>query len=495
MLGPVANIWRGEVLKAEPQTSPAGDSGGLFGPVPTRLLACVLLAALCIIAFWLAPVQLGNQPRLTLLIFAFAVIGWTLTRLADATVALAAAVALVMAGVVDKGRLYAALGHELIWLLLAAFAIGSVLRRTTLMQRFALAALAPARSVSGLVYLLTLVIGATAFVMPSTAGRAAVLLPVFLALADALDDPRLVRALALLFPSVILLSACAALTGAGAHLVGLEYIALLPGPRTIGYLEWAVLAVPVALVSSLAAATLILRLFLTAEERAAAPKLPRIDRRPLDGQEWAIVTVVAATVLAWVTSDWHGLGIGLVGVLAALVLTLPGVSGTGLKAALSGVEWELILFLAATMVIGDALMTSGVATSISGWLTSPLPDWTLIKPAAAGVLVAAVAVLMHLIVLSRTARAAVLIPAFALPVASFGHDAVTLILLTVIGTGFSQTLTVSSKPVAIYASLDRPTYAPRDLMTLSLTLAPVFLAVLLASALYWWPQAGFAIGR
>ena len=156
------------------------------------------------------------------------------------------------------------------------------------MQRLALAALRPARSISALVYLLTLVIGATAFVIPSTSGRAAVLLPVFLALADALDDQRLVRALALMFPSIILLSACASLTGAGAHVVALEFIALLPGAKTIGYLEWIKFGLPIALLSSLAAAALILRMFLTSEERARPPKLPEPPTQPVSVRELAI---------------------------------------------------------------------------------------------------------------------------------------------------------------------------------------------------------------
>jgi solute carrier family 13 (sodium-dependent dicarboxylate transporter), member 2/3/5 len=465
-----------------------------FASQPSFTLAA--LASLLIVAIWATPASISDRPRLALLIFGVAVIGWTLTRFGDATIALTAAVALVLTGVVDKSRLYSALGHELIWLVLAAFVMAAVLRGTTLMQRLALAALRPARSISALFYLLTSVIGVTAFVIPSTAGRAAVLLPVFLALADALQDRRLVRALALLFPSIILLSACASLTGAGAHVVGLEFIALVPGsPQTIGYLEWTLLAMPIALSSSFAAAFLIMRLFLTVEERAKRPRLPHVDHQPLSTQELAVAAIVIATVLLWATSDWHAVGIGVIGLAAALLLTLPGVSGTGLKTALSGVERELILFLAATMVIGDALIASGAAASIAGWLTSTMPQNVLGKPAAAGLLVATAAVLMHLAVVSRSARTAVLIPALVLPVASFGHHTAALILLTVIGTGFSQTLTVSSKPVAIYASIDRPTYTPQDLMALSLALQPVFLGLLLLTAFYWWPQVGFPISR
>ncbi len=476
--------------------SKAGRRGAsLSVPVAARLIAPAIVAGLLATVVYLAPVELGDRPRLALFIFGLAVVGWTLTHISEATVALSAAVALVLAGVVETDRLYSALGHELIWLLLAAFVIATVLRGTTLMQRLALAALRPAHSISGLVYLLTLVIGATAFVIPSTSGRAAVLLPVFLALADALDDQRLVRALALLFPSIILLSACASLTGAGAHVVAMEFIALLPGAKTIGYLDWIKFGLPIALLSSLAAAAIILQLFLTKEERARPPRLPESPAQPVSAYERAVAGAVAATVLLWATSGWHTVGIGMIGLVSALLLTLPRVSGVGLKSALNGVEWELILFLTGTLVIGDALIASGAAGSIAGWLTNAMPQGAIRQPLVAAVFVACVATLTHLVIVSRSARAAVLIPTLALSVAGLGHDAVALIMLTAIGTGFSQTLTVSSKPVAIYSSLDRPTYGPKDLLTLSLVLQPVFLAILLLTALWWWPQVGLSMWR
>ena len=483
------------MLQASVESKALRRKAALSRPVAVRLAVPAIAAGLLIAILWLAPAELGDRPRLALLIFGLAVIGWTLTQISEATVALSAAVALVLAGVVETDRLYAALGHELIWLLLAAFVIATVLRGTTMMQRLALAALRPAHSISGLVYLLTLVIGATAFVIPSTSGRAAVLLPVFLALADALDDRRLVRALALLFPSIILLSACASLTGAGAHVVALEFIALLPGAKTVGYLEWIKLGLPIALLSSLAAAELILRMFLTREERAKPPKLPTLPAQPVSARELAIAGVVAATVLLWAASGWHKVGIGVVGLASTLLLTLPRVSGIGLKSALNGVEWELILFLAGTLVIGDALIASGAAGSIAGWLTNAMPQGAIRQPLVAAVLVACIAMVAHLVIVSRSARAAVLTPTLALSVAGFGHDAVALIMLTVIGTGFSQTLTVSSKSVAIYSSLDRPTYTPKDLLALSLVLQPVFLVILLLTALYWWPQVGLSLWK
>ena len=102
------------------------------------------------------------------------------------------------------------------------------------------------------------------------------------------------------------------------------------------------------------------------------------------------------------------------------------------------------------------------------------------------IFVAAVSVLAHLIITSRSARASVLIPTVTMPLAALGHDPVQLIMVTVLGTGFCQTLTVSSKPIAIFSKLEETTFSGNDLMRLSLYLMPMMLATLVAFALVLW---------
>lgn len=89
---------------------------------------------------------------------------------------------------------------------------------------------------------------------------------------------------------------------------------------------------------------------------------------------------------------------------------------------------------------------------------------------------------------SRSARAAVLIPAIALPVAGFGRDPALIVMVAVLGTGFCQTMMVTSKPIAIYGNLDQPTFSQRDLFRLALPLMPVVARLLIMTALVIWPH-------
>ncbi|MDP3224255.1 MAG: SLC13 family permease, partial [Rubrivivax sp.] len=340
--------------------------------------------------------------RIAVGVFAFAVIAWTVLRLADTPVALAACLALIALGVTTPEALYASLGDSLIWLLIGAFVIAAVLQQSGLAERWALQAVAGARTAPRLLMRLTWVIAATAFVVPSTSGRAALLLPVFIVLARAVGDVRIVRAMALLFPSVILLSACASLLGAGAHLVAADFMRRLGHPAP-SFALWAWWATPFALLSSFAATALISALFLDRDARARPLSLPVPDRSPLSASQRRVVIVTGLTVAAWASAGLHGLDATLVALHGALAITCKPLTGVDMKAALKKVEWNLVLFLAATLVLGETLLRSGAAAALADALLDAVP---LQRFGTGGVLMLAILIslLSHVLITSRTAR-------------------------------------------------------------------------------------------
>jgi solute carrier family 13 (sodium-dependent dicarboxylate transporter), member 2/3/5 len=470
--------------------------------LPAAPLARPLLAAaLAGLTLMLLTSEMTPWPpaaRIAVGVFAFAVIAWTVLRLADTPVALAACIALIALGGATPQAFYASLGDSLIWLLIGAFIIAAVLQHSGLAERWALQAVAGAHTAPRLLMRLTWVIAATAFIVPSTSGRAALLLPVFLVLARAVGDVRIVRAMALLFPSVILLSACASLLGAGAHLVAVDFMRRL-GHDAPSFALWAWWAAPFAIVSSFAATALITALFLDGEARAKPLQLPTIERQPLTRQQRGVVAVTLLTVVAWAAGALHGVDATLVALLGALAITCKPLTGVDMKTALKKVEWNLVIFLAATLVLGEALLHSGAARALADTLLDavPLAQW-----GAAGVLMLAVAIalLSHLLITSRTARALVLLPTVALPLAATGLNPALLIFVCVIGSGFCQTLAVSAKPVALFARAELPAdlVDPRSsidtaLLRLSLALLPLMALLLWGFALVVWPAQGLPL--
>lgn len=449
------------------------------------------LAILLGAAIWLC-LPFAAGARIALIVFGLATVAWCLTGLDDTLIALAAAAALVATRTVPAQQLHGALGSELIWLLIGAFIIAAALRACGLAERLALSALARVRTVRALFVAVTGVIIATAFVVPSTSGRAALLLPVYLALAAAIDNARINRALALLFPTVILLSAGGSLIGAGAHLIAVEMI-LRSGGAGYGYLGWMAMALPLAVLASLAAMAIILWLFLEPAERRWTLSLPAPESGPLSRQQLYVGAVIGLVVLGWSTQGLHGLDAAVVTLLGAVAVTLKPFAPVSMKQAAKTVEWQLILFLAATTLMGSALIATGAAKALMELLLAALPAGALGAVPAVAALVATVALLSHLLITSRSARATILIPLLALPLVAHGYDASALIVLIVMGTGFCQTLAVSAKPVALYSDLEKPTYAARDLIRLSLALLPVMFALLMGFSLWIWPLFGLSL--
>jgi sodium-dependent dicarboxylate transporter 2/3/5 len=317
---------------------------------------------------------------------------------------------------------------------------------------------------------------------------AAMLAPVYLGLATAIGNTRVNRALALLFPSVILLSAGASLIGAGAHLVAAGMMERLQekGPDFLG---WIALAGPFSLLCSLLACAVLLRLFLTREERAIAIAERNADEAltPLTRQQWTVLAVTGAMILLFAAQPMHGIGMPLIGIAAALLLANHKVSGLPLKAALKSVEWNLLLFLAGTLVIGEALLETGTAKVLAERMVDLAGNSIAASPALLVFFAAVVATLSHLVITSRTARATILIPALALPVAALGVDPLNLVMVVTLASGFCQTLMVSAKPVALFGAMDPPPFGQADLFRLAGWLIVPFVVLLVVFATLVWP--------
>jgi|GEM_PF-497464 len=435
-----------------------------------------------------------------------AVLGWIFTDINDTYIALAAALVFTLTGIDEPDEFFEALGDSTIWLLLAAFIIAAAVTASGLARRLTLAVAKRARSVSHLFYMLTAVLLLTAFIIPATSGRAALMVPIFAALSAAIGNKRVTRALALLFPTIILLSAVASLIGAGAHLVTVEILQRMGGEQ-IGFGEWLMLGLPFAIVSCFASTAVILfvflnrderrqRLQLTAEQLASnADEAPAINQVALGRKEWTTIAIVVVLVVLWSTEALHGINNTIVAILGALAVTAPGIGIVSFKDGIKSVNWTMLLFMAATLELGEALIESGAAE----WLVARL--FTVLQgPVATSSLmvisvVTIVSLLSHLLITSRTARSSVLVPLVVLLGVSLGYNPTTLAFLSTAAAGFCLTLPVSAKPLAMFNQLKEPTYEPRDLLRLSGFLMPLHFGLLLAFAFGVWPVLGLTLAN
>lgn len=432
---------------------------------------------------------LPQAGRLTLVVFAAAVLAWLSGRIDDTFVGLAATVALVLTGVLGSGDLFAALGGEMIWLLISAFVLAAGLSATGLPTWLAIRLCARARSPRGLVHLTTAALVGTALLVPATSGRAALALPVFLALAEPLAArPKLIKVLALTFPTVILLSAVASLVGAGAHLITSSVLTALTGSG-FSYGQWLLLGLPFAVVSSHLAAESTLLLFTDRATRAEGLSL-EYEETGLTPSQWRSLAVVGAVVALWCTESLHHLSPALTALVGAVLITAPKLGTVRASAAIDAVPWSLLLFMTTTTVLGVALSTSGAAA----WLGNTIFGGVAGSPVMVLLLVVGVSAAAHLVVQSRSARSSVLVPLIVPLAMAAGLSPAALAFASTVAAGFCQTMPSSAKPVAMFADVaGTPTYGKADLLRLSAVLAAPFILLVLGFALVVWPALGLPL--
>ncbi|MBT2897644.1 SLC13 family permease [Streptomyces sp. McG3] len=470
-------------------------------PLPLRQTVglCAVLGLCALLAVPGAAPGLSVDGRLSLAVFALATAAWIATPVDDAYIALGAGLALTVTGVISSETLFATLGDETVWLLICAFVLAAAVTRTGLAGRAAVFLVGGARTVRQLVHLTTAGLVVTAFAVPATSGRAALALPVFLALAAALRERgRLVVMLALLFPTVILLSAVATLIGAGAHLITVGVLWEQTGEQ-LSFVQWLVLGLPLAVVSSHLAAELVLLTTTRRSDRKGpvtitAAQIQEHSETAVEGPfspaESRCLLLLSTVVLLWCSEPLHGVSPAVVALIGALVATSPALGTVRFKEGLRTVPWPLLLFMAATMAMGVALSDSGAADWLVGWipLGSSTPPWVFLT----GVVVVSTAA--HLALQSRSARSSVLVPLVVAAAIGAGVNPVTAALASTAAAGFCHTLPSSAKPVALFADVPgTPTYTPRDLLRLSAFLAPLSAALVLTFALAVWPLLGVPV--
>ena len=473
-----------------------------LGAVAAVIIALVLAAVM-------APASSG-APTLpiaaTISVFLLAVWAWICTSLDDTLVAFLAAVALIAIGVLPAEDFFASLGDETIWLLLCAFIIAAGVSSSGLALRGTAHLLRRARTPRALFHLTTFALTITTFAVPATSGRAALALPVFAALAATLADrPMLVRALSLLFPTVILLSAVGSLLGAGAHVITSQLLESVVG-QGFGFLDWLWFGLPLAIVSSHLACEIVLLRFTTAAERSRGipnvmTDLVRAAPTPIDGPLTAIERraglLLVGVVALWCTEGAHHISPALVALFGAIVVVSPRIGCITLPAAVKKVPWALLLFLAATLSLASALTTTGAADWLGTWALGPMATLGSSAGVVFALAVIAVSLGAHLMIPSRSARSAAIIPIVISLAPGLGVDPAAAAFASTAAAGFCHTLPSSAKPVAMFADpeLAPGGFHPRELRSLSAVLAPAMLLLIVCFSFWIWPAMGMPLLR
>ncbi len=397
---------------------------------------------------------------------------------------------LPFAGVLSNENTYAYFGNHAVFLVLGAFILASPIMRSGLSTRIALWAITSFGRSRRLLLLSILWIGALLSFVISEHAVAAMLYPIVIEIIQATKAKEggrfgLAAMLALAWGAVI--GGTATILGGARAPLAMGILTNTTG-QTINFLEWTVLAMPVALVLLVIAGVTVLRLgqdqdvsleaarefLVTRSEDLGAPSL----------REKQTAAVMLVTIVLWITrgDDWGLDNIALLGVLLAFGLRVAHWAEVE-----ADVNWGIFVMYGSAIALSAALRDTGAA----GALAQRLLDANI----ASSALVFAVVVLIAMSLtemMSNAASVAVLMPVALVIAESYGLSAKAITVGVAVPAGLAFMVPVSTPAVAIVMA--SPYARPLRVLAWGVWLKIISLVVFLVMARLYWPLIGLDTG-
>lgn len=355
---------------------------GQFKTIPIRGLFVALMLALAACIAIARPAGLEPHAAQSAAVVLLTLTLWSTAALPPFLTSLLFFALVIITGLAKPELILSGLGSTAVWLIISGFVIGSAITGTGLGQKLA-GVLAPllSRSYRRLIYGLTLTAMLLGFIMPSSTGRAVVLVPIGMALAEHLGFRKgsngrigvaVTLAMACNMPSFAILPANIPnmiLAGASETLYG----------NTFGYAQYLFLHFPIlGIVKSFVMATLVLKFFPDAihanafSSTSQAPSTVAEDEHL--GQKQARVGIILLVTLAlWMTDSIHGINSAWIGLLTAIVLLFPRIGVLPPKSFNASVDFGMVLYVSAALGLGTLVNSSGLGKLVGEGLASILP--------------------------------------------------------------------------------------------------------------------------
>jgi sodium-dependent dicarboxylate transporter 2/3/5 len=449
-------------------------------PVPAGLTAA---GQVCIAAFMLALVWWITEPiptyvtSLVLMVVLVALRGW------------------------DATSVLGVLGMDVIWLNILAFILSAMLVKTRLAKRLALLLISRfGRRASWALGAFVVVQLVLAPLIPATAARAALTLPLMMAVAaiygSTSEHPTAFgRNLFLLNLTAISVLSSTVMTGSAANLLAVGFIQKLGGHR-VYYTDWLVASAPVAILTVLAAWYLGPRVIFPIAPSNRVPALSGgVDlvveelrgMGRLTAAEWRAIAIFTLVIGLWATdrfqARWFGVELGApIAAMIGVVLALTPRVGL-LQWDDTNIPWHLMIFSAGAYAGGLALDATGAAAwAVNRVFGQLAPDHVAFGWTYAAVI--AVMVYSHLLSTSKTVRTVIMIPVIILLARRLGWEPASLALPAAFTIDWVIGLPISGKPNVILFATNQ--YTVRQNLQYGLTVCTIgFLLLVLAGATWF----------
>jgi sodium-dependent dicarboxylate transporter 2/3/5 len=205
------------------------------------------------------------------------------------------------------------------------------------------------------------------------------------------------------------------------------------------FLDWMLVAVPLALGLTLFAWLALWRFF--------APTTPGLrlahNSQKLTRRGWLVVGVFVVTVMLWMSDQWHGLPPSVVALLPAILLTATGVFT---RDDLGLIEWRILILIAGGISLGAGMQQTGLDQMVVRWLPAGENGFALLAALVVATMVVGT-------FMSNTAAANLLLPiglsSAALSSATGSLHPIQAAMSIAFAASLSMALPISTPPNAL----------------------------------------------
>jgi len=257
----------------------------------------------------------------------------------------------------------------------------------------------------------------------------------------------------------------------------------------ISWIKWFLYMGPPAIVASVITCLLILVLFkptkkveinvaaIEAKQKELGPMKP-LEKRTL---VWLIIAVVL-----WLTDSIHGINVGWVTMIVAMLMSMPVIGEVLTVKSWGNVPVHVLVFLTSAMAIGSV----GGATGMNAWLaTTILPSALPSNLIVFALLLAVVAIVVHMFMGSVIAVMGVLIPSLLISTANMGIPMIVVSLIVYISIASHYILPFHHLNMLVGQGEENGMYTEKETIRLGVPLTAVVF-ILAVVCVLWWKVIG-----
>ena len=347
-------------------------------------------------------------------------------------------------GYIDVTTFIQTWSNSVIWLMLGGFFLALALRKTGLdADLFALTMSKVGSKPSQILFGMMLATAVASMVMSNTATTAMMVASILPFINKLGKDHGLSKALLLGIPSAAAIGGMGTIIGSPPNAIAVEAINSMSKAKSggiqIGFLEWMVLGVPVAMILVFVFWFLLKRKFGLNE--MGVDSVVEIKNEPSHLEERfqkiIVLDILAVTVLLLLTGRWHGIPSAAVSGIPIIFFPMIGIiTGEDVRE----IPWDTLMLVAGGLSLGLAIQESGLAE----FFVAKLSNFTFNEYAMMTIF--AFATVLFSNIMSNTATATILIPvASILP----GVNPAYMAMVIGVSASCALFLPVSTPPNAI----------------------------------------------